>query len=169
MLTVLHRICTPISLLGILSCLPFLWRMNYCKGSLPQALRVYADYLWVCQTSRTMQPTTYIVSIWAHCLSLWDLECNRINFPHAVRFKMPSLIHFLIIYGVVAGSPLTILYEVEILPWNAHSQKQSKTLSHKHPKNPKLHHYPQSIYVLKRGEKDCKETEETGRLPWFQS
>lgn len=63
-----------------------------------------------------MQPTTCIASIWAHCLSLWDLEWNRIIFSHAVRFKLPSLIHFLIIYGVVAGSPLAILYEVEILP-----------------------------------------------------
>ena len=44
------------------------------------------------------------------------LGVEQDNFSHAVRFKLPSLIHFLIIYGVVAGLPLTILYEVEILP-----------------------------------------------------
>lgn len=173
MVTLLHRICIHFTLLRIPLSPVSLEHALSGKGSLPQALRVHAYYCWVCQTSKTMQLTTCITFIWAHCLSLWDLKAggNRMLLSFAMIFQLscsyPLPKH---IWSGSRFTPYHPLWDWSFsLTCTLTKIKGNFYFHHKYPKIQRLLHHLLNIYVLKLKRVALQGNQGNwGRLPWLQ-
>lgn len=154
MLTLLHKICTPIPFFGILFSLLFLGTIHCQEKQSSTGPESPRGYCWMCQTSRTMQLTTCVGSIWAHCLSPWHLKAeNRMCLSCAVRFKV-SCSYPLSNHLCSAGSfpPYHHIWGWSIsFTWKLKKKKNKGKfyLHHKHPNIQRLLHHPLNIYMSK--------------------
>lgn len=117
---------------------------------------VCAHYFWVCQISRTTQSTACIASIWAHHLSLWDLEAGeRDDSSLCLRFKVSCfhpLSHHLWsggTYGVVKALLLRSLWDWSSSLTCTFIKIKANCPSPQIYKDPRTFHHPLGTNMLK--------------------